>query len=739
MTDINGTYSCCNTINIFGEETEGEGGGGLTPGQEQDLNDVVEKTQLQSFVSPTTTDFIGNLTVNGLPVGGGAPFDQSLNTSDDVQFEQLTVKDSTGVNPDNTTLKNDRIEFRGDPINTSLGSITYQDGAVYKVISMGVDKGDFPSASQARIVVDGNTYLFQDSGLNMNSKKIVNLTNPLAAQDAATKSYVDQEISNIPPTDLSDLENKTQNISDLTVANNTKYSGAQNFYMGSLGSADVFSINYGVPSDTLVSRIFDTAGGTVNTTATLNTTNIIPSVADTWDIGNSTNRYNNVYLRNLFTEGLQISSASINGLSSGFSLGYQGIANVIVNPTETAFEKDVNITNGNLGVVSGNVNVPSGTLFIAGSNVPLNVIWDNSVPDATYTNARKTLNIDTNIATYRAFVSTNSIFKYTSNGSFSLKTSAGSSSPVYVGFIKGPPPSSGVAGFYGQLNGGAFIENGVGIGGDNAWTTNTTLTFTIQNGQWKIESTEFVGGTFRPLINDISDYYICVICDANGLSNPLSIEITSSTFSGLSPQAIIADGNVNVINGNINCGNQVIATPTSRGTFDASNDATFYSDEYVSIKWSGAGKQPQFSVNSNYVGYWDVSYEVIKNDDAIYANQDILTSVNNDYFFTGGTVINTTYSAVNFSTRFNCFLHKESGSTAPSYDIVVKSGNVNQFAAYMVNIIKPDSLNFGTVGTERTIPSPAPVLRVSNKSRIIQMEGQILSLLNRFNSLTHHC
>ena len=71
MTDINGTYSCCNTINIFGEETEGEGGGGLTPGQEQDLNDVVEKTQLQSFVSPNTTDFIGNLTVNGLPVGGG--------------------------------------------------------------------------------------------------------------------------------------------------------------------------------------------------------------------------------------------------------------------------------------------------------------------------------------------------------------------------------------------------------------------------------------------------------------------------------------------------------------------------------------------------------------------------------------------------------------------------------------------------------------------------------------------
>ena len=186
----------CSGLNIFGDDTcESGGGGGLTPGQEQDLNDVVEKTQLQSFVSPNTTDFIGNLTVNGLPVGGGGnPFDQSLNTSDDVQFEQLTVKDSTGVNPDNTTLKNDRIEFRGDPINTSLGSISYQDGAVYKVISMGVNKGDFTTASQARIVVDGQSYLFQDSGLNMNSKKIVNLTNPLADQDAATKVYVDESL-----------------------------------------------------------------------------------------------------------------------------------------------------------------------------------------------------------------------------------------------------------------------------------------------------------------------------------------------------------------------------------------------------------------------------------------------------------------------------------------------------------------------------------------------------------------
>lgn len=39
--------------------------------QEQDVTDLVEKTQLQSFVAPGTTNFNGNLTLNGVPVGSG--------------------------------------------------------------------------------------------------------------------------------------------------------------------------------------------------------------------------------------------------------------------------------------------------------------------------------------------------------------------------------------------------------------------------------------------------------------------------------------------------------------------------------------------------------------------------------------------------------------------------------------------------------------------------------------------
>jgi len=51
----------CSGIDIFGEDSCAAGGG-LTPVQEQELVDVVEKTQLQSFVAPNTTNFSGVLT-----------------------------------------------------------------------------------------------------------------------------------------------------------------------------------------------------------------------------------------------------------------------------------------------------------------------------------------------------------------------------------------------------------------------------------------------------------------------------------------------------------------------------------------------------------------------------------------------------------------------------------------------------------------------------------------------------
>ena len=201
--------SSCSGTDIFGDNSC-EGGGGLTPGQEQDLDDVVEKTQLQSFVAPDTTNFNGNLTVNGLPVGGGGnPFDQSLNTTDQVKFEELTVEDSTGVNPDNSVLKKDAIEFRGIPADNALGRIAFDDGGSYKQIIMSVDKGNLLGQSRGIISVDGGNFQFNPNEFAMLNKRITLLSDPIGLLDATNKQYVDTALTDPVINSSITLENQT--------------------------------------------------------------------------------------------------------------------------------------------------------------------------------------------------------------------------------------------------------------------------------------------------------------------------------------------------------------------------------------------------------------------------------------------------------------------------------------------------------------------------------------------------
>ena len=124
MSGINGNGGSSGT-DINGDPT----GGGLTPAQQQTLDDVEEKTLYQSTTTPPdTTNFDGALTLNGVPVGGGGsnPFDQDLNTFDSPQFVNLELENN--------------ILFR-DPTSGSE-MILVSDNGLHKIETSGGSSGN---------------------------------------------------------------------------------------------------------------------------------------------------------------------------------------------------------------------------------------------------------------------------------------------------------------------------------------------------------------------------------------------------------------------------------------------------------------------------------------------------------------------------------------------------------------------------------------------------------------------
>ena len=301
----------CSGFNIFGDDTC-ESGGGLTPGQEAELDSVVEKTQNQDATAGNT-NFSGVLTLNGLPLGSGGgdvvgpatsadngvcfysgatgkiikevatikynPIPNNLAVPDlsttvttslnlelgkisniisavqlpnpitvldgeldvkviksfeknvELEFDDdnailtattvtlnsdtvassgdIKVYDPTGADPDNSLLTKDRISFRGNPAFTSNGVVRYLEGGLSRAIEMTIDSGNFPQASTARIIVDGRTYTFTQDFLDMDTKRIVGLGEPIGPLDATTKNYVDQAFIDPVINSSITLENQT--------------------------------------------------------------------------------------------------------------------------------------------------------------------------------------------------------------------------------------------------------------------------------------------------------------------------------------------------------------------------------------------------------------------------------------------------------------------------------------------------------------------------------------------------
>jgi hypothetical protein len=175
---------------------------------------------------------------------------------------------------------------------------------------------------------------------------IINVSNPTNLQDVSTKNYVDTAISAIPPTDLTELETKTQNTSNTTTAGNTIRTGDQQFLLGDALTGDSLSITGGAVGDPFVTRIMDMNGLGVNIVAPLNTSVIRPDVNISRDIGTTALRYKDIYSVS------SISDYSVNNINS--------------KPTNTvsAGKTYVNGTSESLVYVYNNIEYP-----IAGNEV----------------------------------------------------------------------------------------------------------------------------------------------------------------------------------------------------------------------------------------------------------------------------------------------------------------------------------------------------------------------------------
>ena len=142
--------------------------------------------------------------VSTLTLKADSGSDDVINTGEDLTF--------TGGEGIDTTVSNNTITIAGENASTTNKGIAQFDSSDFSVTTGEVSLSTTPSTFQQlnidNIRLDGNTISTTAGGdlildpqgsndIDANSHKIINVTDPTAAQDAATKAYVDATVNGL--------------------------------------------------------------------------------------------------------------------------------------------------------------------------------------------------------------------------------------------------------------------------------------------------------------------------------------------------------------------------------------------------------------------------------------------------------------------------------------------------------------------------------------------------------------
>jgi len=272
MTTINGENS------MSGLDINGESTGGLTPEQEAALISVEEKTQFQSVsFLPDSTNFDGVLTVNGQLVQSGQPFDQSLNTTDNVEFASLSVpliNDLQSLTIDNQIILKDGVAGNEMALTAPASGIhtiqTFQSGAPANDLTI--------TSGNVRMEANGN-YTEQVSGssieniavdktLQVVGTNLVNAANnifngPIQSQAITATSLTTDNINSTNQTQTisaNKVETIGANHTITTLANKIENIGAAN-QQTIIGTNTITAAAHSLVGDTTIDGFLNVGAG----------------------------------------------------------------------------------------------------------------------------------------------------------------------------------------------------------------------------------------------------------------------------------------------------------------------------------------------------------------------------------------------------------------------------------------------------------------------------------------------